>query len=240
MSGCNMTSKWSAKLWLPVAVLVAVAAHAADPQEVWEQAIKAKGGRERLRAVHSLAIYLKPAQGILAGPPTTWLCVFPDRYFEFEGGIAGRSRAIVVDGTADRVAMDVTGQPRGARHLGQMELDRFTWNQIVFLLESAWLQPQPVETRRNAVTVQAGGRTFQVFLNHANLPERIVSKHAYDYRLQHYREFDGVWLPASVTSSDGMRQWTWDADYEMDAKYNPKLFERMPDLADGPEPWRKR
>jgi len=49
-----------------------------------------------------------------------------------------------------------------------------------------------------------------------------------------------VWLPASVTSSDGMRQWTWDADYEMDAKYNPKLFERMPDLADGPEPWRKR
>jgi hypothetical protein len=37
-----------------------------------------------------------------------------------------------------------------------------------------------------------------------------------------------------------LREFTWDVDYEIDAKYNPKLFERMPDLANGPEPWRIR
>ena len=31
-----------------------------------------------------------------------------------------------------------------------------------------------------------------------------------------------------------------NVDYEIDAKYNPKLFERMPDLGNGPEPWRQR
>jgi hypothetical protein len=238
------------KLWLAVAALMTgtIAAHAADPQEAWERAVKAKGGRERLHSVHSLAIYLKPAQVMMGGPPTTWLCVFPDRYFEFQGtGYGGGQRAIVVDGTADRVAMDATGQPRATRHMGRMEHDRLTLNQIVFLLESAWLQPQPVAARRNEVTVQAGGREFQISLDRADLPERVVAlpmpgepKHLYDYRLQHYREFQGVWLPARVTSTSGMREWIWDADYDVDPKYNPKMFERMPDLADGPEPWRRR
>jgi hypothetical protein len=43
-----------------------------------------------------------------------------------------------------------------------------------------------------------------------------------------------------VASISGMREEVWDVDYELDAKFNPKMFERMPDLADGPEPWRKR
>ena len=62
----------------------------------------------------------------------------------------------------------------------------------------------------------------------------------YDYRLQHYRDFQGVMLPARVASVGSMVESIWDVDYEVDAKYNPKLFERMPDLANGPEPWRMR
>jgi hypothetical protein len=235
---------------LSIAAVVAgfAAAHAADPREVWEQAVKAKGGRERLRSVHSLAIYMKPADVNLAGPPTNWLCVFPDRYFEFDGAGSGSQRAIVVDGTADRVAMDATGIPRNARHLTSWEYDRLALNQVVFLLESAWLQPQPVEVRHNVLVVQAAGRTYKLFLNSASLPERVLSppvrgqkpKIQYDYRLQRYREFHGVLLPARVVSISGIREATWDVDYEIDAKYNSKLFERMPNLANGPEPWRMR
>ncbi len=79
----------------------------------------AKGGRERLHGVHSLAIYHEAAEVIWADPPTTWLCVFPDRYFEFEAAEGRSQRAIVVDGTADRAAMDATGIPRlsGTCHL---------------------------------------------------------------------------------------------------------------------------
>jgi len=237
--------------WLSIAAFLTglAAAHAAGPQEVWEQAVKAKGGHDRLRSVHSLAIFMRPAEVNLAGPPTNWLCVFPDRYFEFDGaGRSSSSRAIVVDGTADRVAVDATGFPRNARHLTSYERDRLALNQIVFLLESAWLEPQPVEVRRNVLVVEAAGRTYKLFLDSTGLPARVLSlpmrgeKHRvqFDYRLQHYRDFRGVMLPVRVASISGVHQSTWDVDYEVDAKYNPKLFERMPDLANGPEPWRMR
>jgi hypothetical protein len=218
-----------------------------DPQEVWEQAVKAKGGRDRLHNVHSLAVYMKPADVNLAGPPTNWLCVFPDRYFEFEGR-GSSARAVVVDGTADRTATDATGIPRNARHLTPYEHDRLALNQLIFLLESAWLHPQPVEVRHAVLVIQADGRSYKVFLNKDSLPERILSlptsseKHGnkYDYRLQRYREFQGVMLPGRVVLLGNVSEYTWDVDYEVDAKYNPKLFERMPDLANGPEPWRMK
>jgi len=47
-------------------------------------------------------------------------------------------------------------------------------------------------------------------------------------------------LPARVVSRGRLEEWIWDVDYEIDSSYNPKLFERMPNLADGPEPWRIR
>ena len=240
-----------------------LAAQGADPQGPWEQAVKAKGGRERLRRVHSLAVYMRPAEVRLAGPPTNWLCVFPDRYFEYDGpasgwypfvgsnGVAGTAsnpRAIVVDATADRIAMDANGTPRTAWHLTKKERDRLALNQVVFLLESAWLQPRPVEMRHNVLVVQAAGRDYKLFLNSANLPERIVSppirgekpKVRYEYKLQDYRDFEGVMLPSRVATVTGIHEWIWDVDYEIDAKYNPKLFGRMPSLAEGPEPWRIR
>ncbi|MGC9948466.1 MAG: hypothetical protein ABSF64_19030 [Bryobacteraceae bacterium] len=235
-------------LVLECGLAAAFAAHAADPREVWEQAVQAKGGRDRLHSVHALAIYMKPADVKLPGPLTNWLCVFPDRFFEFEGPIAGSERAVVVDGTADRVSLDATGKPRSTGHLTWMERDRLTLNQLVFLLESAWLQPRPVEVRHSVLVVEAAGRMYRLFLNNASLPERILSppipgqkpKIRYEYKLERYREFEGVMLPARVAWVGDVREWTWDVDYEIDAKYNPKLFARMPNTADGPEPWRLR
>ena len=137
-----------AKYWLWNAMLLAVctAADAADPQAVWEQAIQAKGGRERLHRVASLAIYMKPAEVMLAGPPANWLCVFPDRYFEWEGH-KGMERSIIVNAAAGRVAMDATGHPRTTWNLSAFEHDRLTLNQILYLLETAWLKPEPLTVR---------------------------------------------------------------------------------------------
>jgi hypothetical protein len=130
-----------AKYWLSNAILLAVctgaqASDAADPQAVWEQAIQAKGGRERLRKVQTLAVYMKPAPVNLAGPPANWLCVFPNRYFEWEGG-RGPERSIVVDGAAGRIAMDATGKPAGASSMTPLERDQLTLNQLLYLLETA-------------------------------------------------------------------------------------------------------
>ena len=246
------TILWNAiHLHLGTGAHAARAVDAADPRAVWEQAIQAKGGRERLRKVQTLAIFMQPAQVVMAGPPANWLCVFPDRYFEWEGR-KGVERSVIVNGTAGRTAMDANGRPRATCNLTSLERDRLTLNQVLYLLETAWLQPEPLAVRPahlhkyNVLTVRAGGRTFDLFLNSSNLPERIFSRRGedsktkYDYQMEHYREFQGISLPARVTGTDGNFAWTWDVDYEIDAKYNPKLFERPPDLNDGPEPWRRR
>ncbi len=244
-----MMNRWLSIAAVMAGVSLARGADGTDPIEVWEQTIKAKGGHERLRGVHSLAIFMRPAQVNFAGTATNWLCVFPDRYFEFDGaGVGGTQRALVVDANHDRAAADATGIPRSSRHLSLQERERLILNQIVFLLETAWLAPRPEEVRHNALTVVASGHTYKVFLDKAGLPERILSqadrgeKHGtrYDYRLQHYRDYDGIQMPARVTQVDGVRESVWDVDYEFEAKFNPKLFERMPDLANGPEPWRMR
>ena len=250
------------KLPLPIALLcTAFAAHAADPETVWAAALQAKGGRACLDSVRSLAIYMKPAPINLAGPPTTWLCVFPDRYFEYDGpgsgeysyesklgfAMAGNPRALVVNRSAGRVSMDANGTLRVSFPLSPKELDRLTVNQFVYLLESAWLHPHPVSLKGRNLMVEADGRRFQVTLDPANLPIRIVlfnqdgrrQKQVYGFHLARYHEFKGIQLPARVTWTGRMTEWTWDVDYEVDADFNPKFFERMPDLANGPEPWRQ-
>jgi hypothetical protein len=234
---------------LAASAVCPVAVKAAEParaQVVWEQAVQAKGGRERLHQVQSLAIYMKPAPVSLAGPLATWLCAFPDRYFEFTGPARAHvSRAIVVDAGANRIAMDATGMPRRQASLGGPQRERLMLNQILFLLDSNWLHPEPVEVRGRVLTVQAGERTFQLSLNSAHLPERIRSslvpgqaiQTKYDYRMQNYRAFAGILLPTRVSETSASGEAVWDVDYEVDAKYNPALFQRMPDLAAGPEPW---
>src|SRR5579871_400491 len=91
----------------------AAMAETPDAQMVWEQVIQAKGGRERLHRVQSLAIYMQPAAVLMAGPATNWLCVFPDRYFEYRGTWrGGGERVLVVDLKAGRAAEDERGIPR--------------------------------------------------------------------------------------------------------------------------------
>ncbi|MFN7993302.1 MAG: hypothetical protein U0Q18_06860 [Bryobacteraceae bacterium] len=243
-------------------VLGGVAAPAEDARGLWEQVVQAKGGHERLHGIKTLAVYMKPVRQVLFTPAATWFFVFPDRYFEYDGpgsgeypyasakgvGLAPSPRCLVVNGSTDRIAMDATGIPHTVWTLTPIERDRLTLNQLVYLLESAWLQPIPVSSRGRALTVEAGGRTFELSLNGSHLPERIVSaalpgeksKNIYDYRLLHYREVDGIALPARVIwTVNRQAQWTWDVDYEINGRYNPKFFEHMPDLALGPEPWRR-
>ncbi|HVN05251.1 MAG TPA: hypothetical protein VMT86_12580, partial [Bryobacteraceae bacterium] len=141
------------RLWIALAVL-AVCARAADPQAAWQQAVEAKGGRERLHAVHSLAVYLRPANVNMAGPLSTWLCVFPDRYFEFER-LGSGERALVVDASNDRAGTDATGVKRQTRHVSGGERDQLVLNQVLYLLESAWLQPRPMELKHNVLTIEA-------------------------------------------------------------------------------------
>jgi hypothetical protein len=247
------------KYRLIISVLMSVPAlHAADAAEVWEQVIQAKGGHERLRAVHSLAIYMQPANVILAGPITSWLCVFPNRYVEFDGrgghvhsihGSYGvvmpqRPRVVVVDADANRVSTDANGMPRSTGSLTEVERDQLALNQVVYMLETAWLRPSPVSFKHTTLTVEAEDLTFDLFLDKAMLPERIImhpfgrGTHTYDYHLQHYRDFHGIQLPASVVLIHGRSESNWDVDYELDARFNPSIFSKMPDLANGPEPWK--
>ncbi len=157
------------KYCLCTVLAVCAISYAADPQVAWEQALQAKGGRERLRGVQSLAIYMKPAEVRLAGAPANWLCVFPDRYFEWEGR-RGMQHSVIVNAATDRVAVDANGRPRAAWKLTPFERDRLTLNQILYLLETAWLQPEPVSVKPSNLNKslvlrgRGGARLFELSL----------------------------------------------------------------------------
>jgi len=228
----------------------ATAASGADPHELWERAVKAKGGRERLRGVHALAVYLKPANVVMAGPLQSCLFVFPDRYFEWRGrGSQAATASLIVDAGANRVSRDANGRPRTTRPFTQTDRDQLSLYRLVYLLETAGAQPEPLAVDHNSLMVQLGGRVFRLFLNKSNLPARVYLPSEpglkdgpiNDYRMERYHDFQGISLPARVTSMVGpVTQWTWDVDYEIDPTYNPKLFARQANLDDGPEPWRLR
>lgn len=221
---------------------------AADPGELWAEALQAKGGRERLAQVHSLAVYLRPAPVNLQGPPSNLLLALPGRYFEYVGGSSGNRHAMIVNLASGHAARDENGLPPSAWQPTARDRDRFTIFQVLYLLRTVSLEPRPVAAKGRDLTVQAGDRTFRLSLNRAGLVQRlqvvklpgIKHQEQYDYHLDRYREWQQIMLPQRVTWLDGLREWIWDADYDVNETYNPKFFDRMPDLADGPEPWRRR
>jgi len=122
--------------------------------------------------------------------------------------------------------------PRNARHVSSSERDQLVLNQLVFLLESACCS-RSVEARHMSWRCRRRAH-YKLFSISASLPSGSyrfpsLAKNTQTLRLPTAAlpRVPGVMLPGASRRSAPARI-TWDVDYEIDAKYNPKLFERMP------------
>jgi hypothetical protein len=235
----------------------------AQAKELWEMAIAAKGGRERLNQVNNLAI-------IYSG--VTFL-VFPDKYFDwfdmrpsefglsttilnFESGFGFKTYFT----SEKKVFSDAKNVPGFT-----CMTNRFLEEQIKYLLETRWLRPKPI--RASTATVR--GKyvdSVDVLVDWCGDPSRKMMKYAVfldrethlpvrigmvyypnkddllswmDFR--NYQEINGIKMPTQTstgTPSHGSSKWN-NVRLEINAEYDPKVFDREPDLNAGPFQWRK-
>ncbi|HEX8720318.1 MAG TPA: hypothetical protein VF736_06740 [Pyrinomonadaceae bacterium] len=222
----------------------------AEAERLWELAVAAKGGRERLYAVHSLLV----ASGSQKYP-LIQLYAFSGRFWQWAHDPEPLGLAVQMYDAARPVAyLSYPDDPESPRRLGGDV--RATANyvlaeaQMYYLLETRWLKPEPFETfagevggrRADVVRARVAGRQADFYLDRkTRLPVQVVfpsegaGYHPF-VRMKDYADVGGVMLPSKVGhEGDARGRYV----YALNPDYDPGVFERPPTIEAGPFAWRR-
>ena len=211
---------------------------------IWEEAIRAKGGRERLHAVRNFVESSDEPFRIRRRDIATHvyierLSVPPTRYWEFDDFRPGKMGhgGVGVDTNQHRVLNEPNRGP--AQGLYEDLVYRLRNEQIVYLMETAWVQPEPVAVRRDRLgrltvdvveTRVADDRVEFSLDRTTHLPIRIlivekrVPRLPEVDRLSDYRPIDGIQMPSHVHFGEGETKSI--TTYRFDVDYDESVFNR--------------
>jgi hypothetical protein len=230
----------------------------AHAQQLWEQAIAAKGGRERLRRITSLYI----AAELGGGFRKYMFSIFPNYRFEYSNWAAReRTDLTICNEKLDRCWWQLNGDSAKPRKTNEDDIYLNLLPQFIFLMESSDLRPIPVRSRKgwngldrmDIVEADANGWRLDYYLNSkTHLPIKVVLpngpvSHAkgemnQEVSLSDYTEVDGLMLPRSVkyafTTNPVKR--SDRLTFEINPAYDPQIFEQSPTQKLGPEDWRSK
>ncbi|HEX8115798.1 MAG TPA: hypothetical protein VF521_00875, partial [Pyrinomonadaceae bacterium] len=192
---------------------------------LWEEAVRAKGGRERLRSIKSLLIsstvYARAPRGsntkdavrLYAMPGKVWAYTYTE---EFDVKID----ATVVNAGRKLCTVTLAPESYGVRPLSICLAE--TWTQyliqdpFIYLLETEWVRPSPLRARTegklDVVETEVGKLRADFYLHRkTRLPVRIVTEWQggigratgslgpMEVLLEDYAEVEGVRMPRRVT-----------------------------------------
>jgi hypothetical protein len=227
---------------------------------LWEQAVAAKGGRERLHAVHNLVVssrgkYLSRSlkKNQVRGET---LFVLPNKYWDWDDyrpdvfGLRismydydSNTKYVISDGDPNHTLEPITDKDKQRRNL--------LLSLLPYLTETKWLKPvitrvssgrvglQPVDIVQTTVE---GKRVDFALDRKSHLPVRI-SYYSVDKNmtylstidLSNYVDIGGIKMPQTVKSEDGT---TYKQDYKLNVEYNENIFVKPPPIEAGPEAWK--
>jgi hypothetical protein len=244
-------------LWVALAVCAssATAARAdsrgdtrAEAERLWELAVAAKGGRERLHAVTSFMLNRGPRRH-----PLTDLYVFPGKFWRWDAAPAPLGLSVQMmnaeRGSAYSAYPNDPKSPRSPGDAFRRGCEHFvTEAQVYFLLETRWHRPVPVSAsegeargrRADVVRVLVGDTHADYFLDpKTHLPLKVVFP-ARDgarryFEAKDYAEVGGLMLPSKVSYGGRFSPYT----YAVNPDYDPAVFERPPTVEAGAEAWRR-
>jgi hypothetical protein len=220
-------------------------ATAGGPEEartIWEQAIDARGGRERLRAIRNFVTSSEekfahsPRPDVITHQYIERLYVMPTRFWEYDDYRPGKmgEGALALDTDQHRV---LNRPDHGsAQGLYQDLVYRLRNGQVVYLMETAYVQPEPVGVHRDRVgrvdvvdTRVDGDRVEFSLDRRSHLPIKIVIKEqrrrfADTYRLRAYDPIDGIQMPSNVHFGDDDTKAT--TTYRFNVDYDEAIFRR--------------
>ena len=193
-------------------------------QKLWDEAIAAKGGRERLHEVSSLLIWYEETTRNLLGMVVhrghvESLYVFPGKLWTWDDGLPEPFRLTVRVLDLDRnfsctVTVDSKSPFCGnAGKIGSREgIDQA---QYLYLMESKWIRPTPVSVRKDRIgfkpvdvlETQLDDKRILYFLNRkTHLPQRVAVFHGNSKRARlnldfsEYVSVGGIQMPGKQES----------------------------------------
>lgn len=221
-------------------------------KELWEMAIIAKGGRDRLYAINSLVI----SEDINKNNRlSSSLYVFPDKFWDWSDYRPYRlGLQVSMENHELGIGYFVVGhEPNNPSKikLSPEHRSKFDDAQLIYLLEAKWFKPELLGVsksriglkRADVVELKARGFKIGVFLDEkTHLPIQVVYYSTYKagkilnrFELSDYREIVGILIPHSINV--GGSGWG-KVKVEVNVKYDHRVFERLPDISAGPEQWR--
>jgi hypothetical protein len=253
-------SRYLRRILVPVFFLTALAVCApraearegsrAEAERLWEMAVAAKGGRERLHAVHSIletATWSKyRLVSLYAFPGMVWSWDYEPEPFGFTSEMMNAECRIgYVANSDDPKSPHALGGdfPGTARYVNDEE-------QMYYLLETRWLKPEPFEAaagevggrRADVVRAHVSGRQADFFFDRkTHLPLKIVfpstNGEGPSVMLKDYAEVGGVMLPSKVSHK---RDHYLTYSFILNPDYDERVFERAPTIEAGPDAWKRR
>lgn len=232
---------------------------ATQARELWEKALAAKGGRERLRKIKNL--YVAADQG--RGDRYLEFTVFPDYHFGL-GYDASRELTVVevTNATKDISWWQPQGHDNNPRKYNDDDAYEILLPQFLYLMVSHYLDPVPLRVRKQwmglkrveVVETDANGWRIDYYLDSkTHLPVRVVlplgprerAKGTMDHivTLSDYAAVDGVLMPHKATHAftfNSPRKGTDLLTFEINADYDPEIFEKGPTDKTGAYAWRAK
>jgi hypothetical protein len=232
-----------------------------DAERLWEQAVDAKGGRERLNAVHNLVISSRKEYKtnlgkrnvvredefyVLPHKSWSWSDYRPDlfglrvRMYNYETNI----KHVITEGEPHHPAESITENEKKKSPLLSL---------LPLLLETKWSKPTLIKASIGRIglrpvdiveTTFDGQRIDFAFDRRTHLALRvsyyeIIKGKTYvtALDLSDYVEINGLKVPATTKSDGGGED---KLTYQFNVKYNEDIFMKPPSIEAGPEAWRPK
>lgn len=227
-----------------------------EAKRLWDLAVNAKGGRERLEQVNSLAVFYE----YFKGHPSVELYVFPNKRWDWYDTSSSHTYPLEAYGLDFEKKIHCVNHryvSEGCEPIGNFSKRGYLEDpQLLYLLETKWVKPELLAASKGAlgirsvdiVKVQLEIFQISVYLDSkTHLPQRIAY-HVNEggrflkagdifqwYGLSDYRDVNGIMMPHKISHTDSQ---TRHIRYEINPAYDPGVFTRKPDLSAGPEQWR--
>jgi hypothetical protein len=236
-----------------------------EAERLWEEAIAAKGGRERLYSINNLQFSIRDrAWWNLRRVPNDMeaLYVFPGKSWEWTdrtGTIFGFEIWMDNDERDMHLAYSDCGEGKNVSVSTLMHpltskrgLTRMIIRQLDFLMETRWVKPIPVSVDRGKVgrhgvdivhTVLKGDRGIEEKVSFALDRESHLPRQVIYHTITLGKEYTGATPVSDYVDINGIQipGKIYDAriTVQLNVLYNQQVFEQPPSRAAGIEAWKK-
>ena len=225
-------------------------------EALWEQAVVAKGGRERLYQVNSMLIsYQETVRNFLGIAVHRGLVerlyVFPDKSWSWDDGLPPPFHLTVSMFNLERnISCSAYAGATSPKCMKPKDATSF-FNQgeglarvqYLYLLETKWIKPAPVSTTKDSiglktldvVQTQVVGRRVDYYLDRkTHLPQRVItffeSGRVWEtYNFSDYLTVNGIQMP-SVQKKGKI-------NFQINPAYTESIFTHPPSIEAGPKAW---